>query len=85
MDFSQIHGVKDKTIYFKSRAPTTPEQTSLHILVSKKSISETIKRNENPFQGLYENKLLNLKINYVEYSEYKWLLFSIKLRILYFR
>ena len=38
--------MKDKTIYFKSRAPTTPEQKSLHIMVSKQSISETIKRND---------------------------------------
>ncbi|CAF3477052.1 unnamed protein product [Rotaria sp. Silwood1] len=69
LDSSQIHGVKDKQIFFKSLPNKIPKQNSLHVMVSKKSVSKTIKLKHNPYDGLDENTLLNFCINYVENSD----------------
>jgi len=47
-------------------------QNYLNVKVLKKSISETIKQNLNPYNGLVEKMLLNFNVNYLESkSEYQ--------------
>ncbi len=68
---AEIRGVKDKQIFFNSRLKRKAGQNYLHVQVSKESVSKTIMENHNPYNGLDENELLNMKIHYVPFSEYK--------------
>ncbi|CAF2116769.1 unnamed protein product [Rotaria magnacalcarata] len=69
LSLSQVHGVRDKQISFKSRPNIIPKQDALNIMISKKSLSETIKQNHNPYNGLDEDTLLNFSIPYIENSD----------------
>ncbi len=71
LDAYRIRGVKNKQIFFDSRPNTISGQNYLNVKVSKTSISETIKQNHDPYNGLDENILLNMNINYVEKSKSK--------------
>ncbi len=68
---AEIRGVKDKQIFFNSRPNRKAGQNYLHVQVSKESVSKTIMENHDPYDGLDENELLNMKIYYVQFSEYK--------------
>jgi hypothetical protein len=72
LDFHQVRGVTKKQIFFNSCPNTISGQNYLNVKILKKSISETIKQNLNPYDGLVEKMLLNVNVNYVESkSEYK--------------
>jgi hypothetical protein len=71
LEFHHIRGVKNKQISFNSTPNTVPGQDYLNVKVSKESISETIKQNHNPYNGLDEIDLLDINLPYVEYIEYK--------------
>ncbi len=71
LDAYRIRGVQNKQIFFDSHPNTISGQNYLNVKVSKKSISETIKQNHDPYNGLDENILLNMNINYVEKSKSK--------------
>jgi len=79
LNFHEIRGVTKKQISFNSRPNTIHGQNYLNVKVSKKSISDTIKQNHDPYNGLDENILLNINVNYVDHSEYKRL-FQMKCR-----
>jgi len=80
LNFHEIRGVTKKQIFFNSRPNTISGQNYLNIKVSKKSISETIKQNHDPYNGLDENTLLNMNINYVEKSKPKYFFLQTKHR-----
>ncbi|CAF4762660.1 unnamed protein product [Rotaria socialis] len=69
LSLSQVHGVRDKQISSKSRPNIIPKQDALNIIISTESISETIKQNHDPYNGLDEDTLLNFSIPYIENSE----------------
>ncbi|CAF1341771.1 unnamed protein product [Rotaria sordida] len=66
---SEIHGVKDKQIFFNSIPYIQCKEGSLHVVVSKKSILKTIQQHHNPYDGLDENILLDCSISYVDISD----------------
>ena len=65
----KIHGVTKKQLSFHSIPQNTTEKNWLNLKISKKNILKTIEQNCNPYDGLVEDSLLNMDINYVDYSE----------------
>ncbi len=79
LKFHEIRGVKNKQISFNSTPNTIPKQDYLNVKVSKESISETIRLNHNPSNGLDEIHLLNINLPYVQHSEFKRFFFSVEI------